>query len=1100
MKNTFCFLTALAALLFSAICGPSVFARPAEGAVRVLFLGHEAQNHRSDLYYPMLSKALGREAIYFDYVTTPEAAFSDAEYLDHFDAVLIYANHIDIKPAHWKNLKAFIENGGGFVPVHCASWCFQNIPEFDQVVGARFDNHRTGIFKAKTILPANGAIKDIPEFSAWDETYVHINHNPKDRTVLQVREVAADDNITEPEPWTWIRNQGKGRVFYTASGHDERVWSLPEFQALLKGGILWSIGDKRRASHETFLKERTPLTYEKVDNIPNYEKRPEPLPKQIPLSPEDSLSYTQALAGFDLQLFASEPDIVNPIYLAWDERGRLWVAETTDYPNEVRSEGGNDSIKILEDTDGDGRCDKVSVFAEGLNIPTSLTFWDGGIIVAQAPDFLYLKDENGDGKADLRKVLFTGWGVHDTHAGPSNLRYGIDNWIHGTVGYAGFKGEVGGKEKSFRMGHFRFKPDGSEIEFLHQYNNNTWGLGFNAAGDAFGSTANNNPSFYGGIPATIYGDGQPGISAKMIADTPSIHPITPNIRQVDVFGGYTAGAGHALATSDNFPAPYRDRHAFICAPTGNLLGQFELTRDGTGYKATNRSNFIASADEWFSPVAAEVGPDGNLWVADWYNFIIQHNPTPNPERGGYEAVTGKGNAHENPNRDKQHGRIYRAVWEKAKASSITSLADASTEELVSALGSDNQFWRMSAQRILVAGGKKDAAPALRETVKSGGIPAIHAIWTLSGLDELNREVHQLALLGKDVDLRRNAIGAIKNDKESLQLFFDTAVMSDPNPVIRQAAFVKLAEFPENETVKLAAEQLMKEERNRADEWLSLALKGAGAKQRAKGPASFGPNLLPNPSFEEIDPERNMPREWTTRTYQGEANLVVDQKIARTGKRSLRINSPTGADSSAYARISLEPETDYRLSGWVKTKGLSGARGAQLNIHEIQGENSARTDGIRKNNDWTLLEVDFNSGKRTEVGINCLFGGWGRSKGTAWWDDVAVRKVTYETIEESADQISKGDVDRGLKIFNEHQIAACIRCHKVGGRGEGIIGPDLGGIASRKDKDYIYKSLVDPMAEMAEGFPAEISPMPPMGVLLKPQELADVMAYLMTLRE
>ncbi|MCB1063853.1 MAG: ThuA domain-containing protein, partial [Verrucomicrobiae bacterium] len=278
--------------------------------------------------------------------------------LDHFDAVLLYANHATIEPAHWENLKAFIEHGGGFVPVHCASWCFSNIPEFDQVVGGRFAHHKTAIFRPKTIAPDHAAIKNVPEFEAWDETYVHKNHNPNGRTVLQVREVAeADDNITEPEPWTWVREQGKGRVFYTASGHDERVWSLPEFSELLKRGILWSIGDERRTHYETFLKERTPLTYEKRDNIPNYENRPEPLPWQFPLSAEDSMKYTQAPAEFRLELFAAEPDIVNPITLAWDERGRLWVAETVDYPNDVRDGSGNDTIKILEDTDGDGRCD-----------------------------------------------------------------------------------------------------------------------------------------------------------------------------------------------------------------------------------------------------------------------------------------------------------------------------------------------------------------------------------------------------------------------------------------------------------------------------------------------------------------------------------------------------------------------------------------------------------------------------------------------------------------------------------------------------------------------------------------------------------------------
>ncbi|MDP4848828.1 MAG: ThuA domain-containing protein, partial [Verrucomicrobiales bacterium] len=113
----------------------------------------------------------------------------------------------------------------------------------DQVVGGRFAHHKTAIFRPKTMAPDHAAIKDVPGFEAWDETYVHINHNPTDRIVLQVREVGPEDNITEPEPWTWIRTQGKGRVFYTASGHDERVWSLPEFHQLLKRGILWSVGE-----------------------------------------------------------------------------------------------------------------------------------------------------------------------------------------------------------------------------------------------------------------------------------------------------------------------------------------------------------------------------------------------------------------------------------------------------------------------------------------------------------------------------------------------------------------------------------------------------------------------------------------------------------------------------------------------------------------------------------------------------------------------------------------------------------------------------------------------------------------------------------------
>jgi mono/diheme cytochrome c family protein len=131
-------------------------------------------------------------------------------------------------------------------------------------------------------------------------------------------------------------------------------------------------------------------------------------------------------------------------------------------------------------------------------------------------------------------------------------------------------------------------------------------------------------------------------------------------------------------------------------------------------------------------------------------------------------------------------------------------------------------------------------------------------------------------------------------------------------------------------------------------------------------------------------------------------------------------------------------------------------------------------------------------------IHCLFGGWGIVTGKAWWDDVSLRKVDYEIIESDQPEVAKGDVERGKKIFTTHPIAACSRCHIVNGVG-GPIGPALDTIATRKQEDYILQSLVDPGAAIAEGFVGKISPMPPMGVLLKPQELADVMAYILTLK-
>ncbi|HJO54970.1 MAG TPA: ThuA domain-containing protein, partial [Verrucomicrobiota bacterium] len=256
--------------------GTSHLAKASDGPIRVLFLGHESEHHDSNQFYPMLSRALGRDAIYFDYVTSVEEALGDAARLAEFDALLLYANHGRIEPHQWTNLKNYVENGGGFVPVHCASWCFANEPGFDQLVGGRFKSHQGTEFAAKIVKPDHPALKDVKEFTAWDETYFHSNHNTENRTVLMVRDAMKGDPHTEPEPWTWVRTQGKGRVFYTASGHDERVWSNAGFHQLLKSGILWAVGDKARKRYDNFLASRAPLKYEKRGNIPNYERRPKP--------------------------------------------------------------------------------------------------------------------------------------------------------------------------------------------------------------------------------------------------------------------------------------------------------------------------------------------------------------------------------------------------------------------------------------------------------------------------------------------------------------------------------------------------------------------------------------------------------------------------------------------------------------------------------------------------------------------------------------------------------------------------------------------------------------------------------------------------------
>src|SRR5262249_20921496 len=274
-----------------------------------------------------------------------------------------------------------------------------------------------------------------------------------------------------------------------------------------------------------------------------------------------------------------------------------------------------------------------------------------------------------------------------------------------------------------------------------------------------------------------------------IADTYLFKPITDKVRQVDWHGGYTAAAGHALYTARNYPREYWNRTAFVNEPTGHLVGTFILKRDGSDFHSTNPFNLLASDDEWTAPVMSEVGPDGNVWMIDWYNFIVQHNPTPQ----GFK--TGKGAAYESDLRDKKHGRIYRIVYEGKKPAKESttrfSLADATPKKLVDTLKHDNMFWRKQAQRLLVERGKQDVLPALFEAARDQGVDeiglnagVIHALWTIHGLGALdgsNAEataVAYSALKHKSAGVRRNAVQVLPRDAKSVAAILDAGLTRD----------------------------------------------------------------------------------------------------------------------------------------------------------------------------------------------------------------------------------------------------------------------------------------------------------------------------------
>ena len=340
----------------------------------------------------------------------------------------------------------------------------------------------------------------------------------------------------------------------------------------------------------------------------------------------------------------------------------------------------------------------------------------------------------------------------------------------------------------------------TDLEFLRSTDNNTWGLGISEEGLIFGSTANGNPSVFVPVPNRYYESvrGWSPRTLETIADSYKYAPITENVRQVDWFGGYTAGAGHALYTARAFPKTWWNRTAFTAGPTGHLVGAFVLSPDGANFTSTSPVNLLASDDEWTAPIMAEVGPDGAVWIIDWYNYIVQHNPTPQ----GFE--TGRGAAYESDLRDKTHGRIVRVVPDESAAETLhafESLADAADRELVGALRHPSMRWRLHAQRLLIerdATGVADELAALvaDESVDEIGlnVAAIHALHTLHGLGALTADVLGAGLDHPSAGVRRNAL-ALLPAVEGGPALLRADLTRDADPQVRLAAILALADAP-----------------------------------------------------------------------------------------------------------------------------------------------------------------------------------------------------------------------------------------------------------------------------------------------------------------
>ena len=493
---------------------------------------------------------------------------------------------------------------------------------------------------------------------------------------------------------------------------------------------------------------------------------------RAPLSPAQALASFELEAGYRIEVAAAEPLIRNPVAIAFDHRGRMYVAESRGYPGPL--EGAPPSapegvIALLEDTDHDGRFDTRTEFARNLTFPNGIQPWDGGVFVTCAPDLIYLKDTTGDGVADERRVVLTGFDATKT----PQLRFshptlGVDNWIYLTSGLTG--GRVTAPDHPerppvvFANSDSRFNPITHAFELTG--GQSQYGLTFDDQGHRF--TCSNRRPVMQVVLESRYLQRNPHLAFSQTVEDVSaagaqavVWPLSgdtttasfiPSLMGAPHAGTFTAASGVHIHRRDALPAEGRDS-LFICESAQNLVQRQVRSPRGvtfTSKPARTGRDFLSSRDTWFRPVFAANGPDGALYIVDMYRKIIDHPQyVPEQSRALLDFEAGK-----------ERGRIYRVTasgWKPDRAA--IDLGRMTAVELTRTLEHPNAWRQETAQRLLLERQDRGAVPLLRTLARGSPreVARIHALWTLEALGGLETADLVTALSDRDGGVRENAV-------------------------------------------------------------------------------------------------------------------------------------------------------------------------------------------------------------------------------------------------------------------------------------------------------------------------------------------------------
>jgi putative heme-binding domain-containing protein len=499
-----------------------------------------------------------------------------------------------------------------------------------------------------------------------------------------------------------------------------------------------------------------------------------------PRSPADERKAFRLPPGFEMQLVAAEPDIHKPLNIAFDARGRLWVSETVEYPFPARGRG-RDAIKILEDFAEDGRARKISTFADGLNIPIGvLPLSVGGrgdsALVLDIPNVCRLSDTDGDGKADKRDVLYATYGFADTHGMTNSFTWGFDGWVYACHGFSNDSTVKGADGRPIHMqsgNTYRMRPDGSHLEQWTWGQVNPFGLCFDPLGNLYSADCHSQPIYQLLRGAYYPSFGKPHDGLGFGPET------------ISRYDDSTAIAGIIYYAADYFPPAWRDA-AYIGDVVTNRVNQFRLEWHGSSARAT-KHDFLLSDDPWFRPVAVALGPDGAMYVADFYNRIIGHYEVP---------LT-------HPGRDRERGRIWRIVCRGPDGkvrplAPCQDLTKATAKELVADLANPNLTVRTLATNQLVERGTA-GAEAVKAVMWPDSAPfqRMHGLWVLERTGMLDDRT--LAAAANDIDrgVRTHALrvlgerGRLTLAQHELAL----AALKDADPFVQRAAADALGRHP-----------------------------------------------------------------------------------------------------------------------------------------------------------------------------------------------------------------------------------------------------------------------------------------------------------------